>query len=209
MVFFEKIINHLNNHEPFKFSRWGDGEWSCMLGIEGENRDGNTYFPKLGKDLMKILVSNPKYYLGIQYGLFYGNLREAVITALFRINIDWQNGDVLHQASEFGYLDRFNEALFKRKVTVIGASYFKKLPFSHIEISPFDSYLCNDNLFQRINPQKDDVYLVAAAMNSNIIIDKLPDNITAIDIGSVYDPYLGIPRAKYQRKMSLKTNLNV
>jgi hypothetical protein len=209
MLFYEKIINHLKNSENFKFSRWGDGEWMCMLGFEGQNRDGNHYIPQLGEDLMKILISNPNYYLGIQYGLFYGQLREAVIKALFTLNIDWQNGDVLHQASEFGQLDRLNEVLLRRNVTVIGADYFKKLNFNHIEIPPEDSYLYNETLFKKLKPKKDEVYLVAAAMNSNIIIDKLPNFVTAIDIGSVYDPYLGIRRAGYQKKMNLKTNLNV
>ena len=47
------------------------------------------------------------------------------------------------------------------------------------------------------------VYLVSAAMNSNVIIDQLPKDCTAIDIGSVFDPYLGRPRASYQYTMKI------
>lgn len=221
MKFYREIIQKLKDGEPFKFSRWGDGEWLCMQGEIGENRDGNTYLPELGAALVKIVESEPDYYMGIQYGVFYNekyvrgqqqpSLREYMIEKMFELpGINWVNGDVLHQASEFGYLKQFVDALNGRKVRYIGADYFRELPFidEHLHISETNSFNHNDGFFIErygMRPVGDDsVYLVSAAMNSNVIINGLHDNVTAIDIGSVFDPYLGRPRATYQHTMKIK-----
>jgi len=214
MNFYTEMINKLKSGEPFKFSRWGDGEWGCMAGWQGENRDGNKYLPELGESLRTILDSEPNYYMGLQYGVLYNEqLREYVFNHLFvHYGINWVNGDVLHQASEFGYLPLFIDALRGRNVIVIGAEYFSELPYHHITTEPDNSYHDNESIFMEINSRDvtgyntDPVYLVASAMNSNVIIDKLPDTVTAIDIGSVFDPYLGRPRASYQHKMNVKFN---
>ena len=216
MKFYNEMCEKLRKGEPFKFSRWGDGEWLCMCGETGQNRDGNTYLPELGKELVMIVESEPGYYMGIQYGVFYNekyvkghqfpSLREYMIDMMFKhTSIDWEMGDVLHLASEFGYLPLFVDALKDRKVYIIGAEYFNKLPYQIIDISPVNSYLDNYNTqvrtYAAAKVTANPVFLVAAAMNSNVIIDELPDNVTAIDIGSVFDPYLGKPRATYQHNM--------
>lgn len=224
MKFYHEIIQKLKDREPFKFSRWGDGEWLCMNKETGENRDGNTYLPELGKELLKILESQPGYYMGVQYGVFYNenyvhghqhpSLRDFMIKKMFELpEINWVNGDVLHQASEYGYLQEFWDVLQDRNVIYIGAEYFNKLPFDHVVVPDNNSFGFNDELFDFLTIKgmkdferdyQDDVYLVSAAMNSNVIIDCLPDEVTAIDIGSVFDPYLGIERATYQRNVKLK-----
>ncbi len=211
MKLYNELISKLQKGEPFKFSRWGDGEWLCMQGFQGENRDGNIYTPELRTALIDILGSQPQYYMGIQYGVFYNERlrKDAISQMLFLNKIDWVNGDILHQASEFGCLRWFVDALKDRNVVVIGAEYFSELPYHHITTKPDNSYYDNESIFMEINSRDvtgyntDPVYLVASAMNSNIIIDKLPDNVTAIDIGSVFDPYLGRPRARYQHTMKI------
>lgn len=210
MKFYREIIQKLKDGENFKLSRWGDGEWGCIKGWTGENRDGNTYMPVLRDELIKILDSGPDYYIGLQYGVLYNEeLRDLVFKLLFTLNVDLVNGDVLHQASEYGYLQEFVDVLFTRNIVYIGADYFYELPFVDctIKISPSNSYYSNPEIDKQVNLIEvtgfNPVYLVSAAMNSNVIIDRLPDDVTAIDIGSVFDPYLGRPRAAYQRKMKI------
>ena len=208
MKFYNEICQKLKDGIPFRFSRWGDGEWGCMKGWIGTNRDGNEYLPELRNELSKILSYHPEYYLGLQYGVLYNTeLRNFVFGVLFDYHLDWVNGDVLHQASEYGRLCDLIEALSGRNVTVIGAKYFEKLPYKYIVTPGVNSYQYNKDIFREIEAidvtgyNANPVYLVASAMNSNVIIDKLPDNVTAIDIGSVFDPYLGKPRARYQHNM--------
>lgn len=203
MKFYNEICEKLENGTPFRMSRWGDGEWGCMAGWTGVNRDGNEYSPDLRRELIEIFESKPDYYIGIQHGVFYNDdLREYVIRTLFWKDTDYVDGDIIHKASEFGYLDEFVTALKDRCVVVIGAEYFNKLPYKLVTTPGTNSYSDNYRILQdaaqyAMNP----VYLVANAMNSNVIIDKLPDSATAIDIGSVFDPYLGRPRASYQHNM--------
>lgn len=188
-----------------------------MSGWKGKNRDGNHYLPELRDELIRIINSSPDYFIGIQPGVLVDVgrgydpvMREFVMHTLFSNNLNTVNGDVLHHASEFGYLQPFWDVLQGRNVTIIGAEYFKELPFRHIVIPNADSFGVNKLIFEQANRMnvpglhESPVYLVAAAMNSNVIIDKLPKDVTAIDIGSVFDPYLGRPRATYQREKKLK-----
>ena len=217
MRFYNEILTKLRDKEPFKFSRWGDGEWGCMFGWQGKNRDGNTYLPELRQELIKIINSEPDYYIGIQPGVlvdvgrgYVPEMRKYVMDTLFRMNLNTVVGDVLHYASEFGYLGEFVDALKDRNVIVIGAEYFAKIPWGtgFIKIPPNDSFSDNERVFEFIISHavdiNDPVFLVAAAMNSNVIIDYIPEDVTAIDIGSVFDPYLGRPRASYQHKMKIE-----
>jgi len=151
--------------------------------------------------------------MGIQYGVLYNqDLRNFVFNILFMkyLDFNWVNGDVLHQASEFGHLKEFVDALKDRNVWIIGAEYFNRSPYKQMVTPGINSYSYNKTLFQYINAADvtghngNPVYLVASAMNSNVIIDQLPDNVTAIDIGSVFDPYLGRPRASYQHTMKIE-----
>ena len=205
MRFYNEMCEKLRRGEPFKFSRWGDGEWGCMKGWKGKNRDGNEYTPQLRQELQAILYGEQDYYFGLQYGVLYNpELRDYVFNILFTDKHNWVNGDVLHQASEYGYLGEFINALRDRIVVIIGAKYFSKLPYNHIVTPDINSYPDNDYILRSteyFSPFDDPVYLVASAMNSNVIIDELPDRVTAIDIGSVFDPYLGRPRARYQHKL--------
>jgi len=211
MKFYYEMLDKLHNGVPFKFSRWGDGEWLTMMGFQGQNRDGNNYTPELREALIKILYSEPQYYMGLQYGVLYNEqLRKYVFSELFfHDKINWVFGDVLHVASELGLLRHFTDALKDRSVVVIGADYFHDLPYSHIKIPEANSYPDNREILREVDKYiltgyfDNGVVLVAAAMNSNVIIDKLPDTVTAIDIGSVFDPYLGRPRASYQHKMNV------
>ena len=206
---FNELIYKLEHNIPYRFSRWGDGEWSCMMGESGANRDGNMYIPELGKRLRGILDSKPSYYMGLQYGVIYNKvLRDFVFTYLFNYDINWTNGDVLHQASEYGYLQKFIDALSYRNTIIVGAEYFTNTPYCHITTPGTDAYFENETICKAMNEiwvtVKDPVFLIASAMNSNILIDELPDYVTAINIGSVLDPYLGRARATYQYNMKPK-----
>jgi len=208
MRFYYEMLEKLKNGTPFKFSRWGDGEWFCMMGTKGKNRDGNEYTDHLQYGLMDILKSYPDYYIGLQPGVlvdvgrgYVPALREFTMHTLFTYSLNLVIGDTLHYASEFGYLSMFVDALKGRHTVIIGAEYFNKLPYQHIITPPANSYDDNDRILKEAREYGNAVFLVASAMNSNIIIDRLPNNVTAIDIGSVFDPYLGIPRATYQHSM--------
>lgn len=56
-AFLLEIINKLENGENITFTKFGDGEYSCMVGVPGQNMDHDTYHSWLGESLKKSLIS--------------------------------------------------------------------------------------------------------------------------------------------------------
>ena len=55
----------MRSYEPFAFSRWGDGEWSAVLGLGAQNCDKQAYEP-VREDLRRVLRDRPVYLIGVQ-----------------------------------------------------------------------------------------------------------------------------------------------
>jgi len=93
------LIKHINNNEQFSYSRWGDGEWQCLLGSHRKwNCDGARYYPSLQKRLREIVLGEPKYYMGLQQlgmDTLGGRIRDFVKD----LDITWVNSDIIHSAS--------------------------------------------------------------------------------------------------------------
>ncbi|HET9270560.1 MAG TPA: hypothetical protein VFO31_20425, partial [Vicinamibacterales bacterium] len=54
-------IDALTARRSFAVSRWGDGEWSALLGRSGETCDGARYSSALRRALTGILEARPTY----------------------------------------------------------------------------------------------------------------------------------------------------
>ncbi|MFA5208497.1 MAG: hypothetical protein WC428_07690 [Candidatus Paceibacterota bacterium] len=217
MIFFDELVSKLQESDPFSFVRYGDGEWACIFGMQSKNCDGNIYFTDLGKALEKIVLSQPHYYMGMQYGALvsdYYNLKDKIYPFIWDLNINWVNADILHRASEFNKIQPFFKALKARQVILVGANYFDRLklfPFiDHVIIPPHNCWLVKDTIYnqlvEKINRLEAGlVVLFMASMTTNVLIDDLykifGHNTTFIDIGSVFDPYLGLNKRRYHYKI--------
>ena len=51
-------IEKIKKKENFSFTRWGDGEWFCVMGVNGQNCDGHKYFPEMRKLLNNALKND-------------------------------------------------------------------------------------------------------------------------------------------------------
>ncbi len=93
------LIAHIKNNEPFSYSRWGDGEWQCLLGSNRQwNTDGHRYFPALQKRLREVVLSRPKYYMGLQQ-MGMDVLGTKIYEFVKDLNITWVNSDIIHSAN--------------------------------------------------------------------------------------------------------------
>jgi hypothetical protein len=105
MLTYKLMMQSIQDGKRFAFSRWGDGEWSCLLGSGGGNCDGHEYFDSLGKRLREVLRTNPKYFLGMQpKALSMDVLREKIVMWCGENEVTlnderWCNADMLHDAS--------------------------------------------------------------------------------------------------------------
>jgi hypothetical protein len=197
---YQELINKLNNREPFSFSRFGDGEFACMLGKSGANCDGHEYFPDLGERLNQAW-NDPKGIIGTQR---YG---QAMYPQFTHTGID---ADILHKASINGELDLLVNTLDARRydIIMIGPSRLRGaiLCSTFIEVPLKNAWEKYDYTLERLrfHVQKWDIILYCCGMMAEVLIhDMYSDDITQIDCGSVFDPYVGVNSRMYHKKLKL------
>ena len=202
----EDILFKLETDTPFAFTRWGDGEWFNIRKIQGANCDGNIYYPDLGDALKEIVKTKQDYILGAQdYKTF--NLPSDVED----YDQDWVDADVFHKASMEGRLQPLIETLKGKWVTYIGNEDLKKLPFidEFITIPQNNIWLQRDELIKAVRSTFNDqhkVYCFSAGMATNVFIHDLwleNKTNTYIDVGSVFDPYVGKYTRSYHKNLNL------
>lgn len=207
---FDTIVENLKEGKPFSWSRWGDGEWSCILQTRkgGKNCDGHTYFPELGEALKDILESKPEYYLGLQRLATEQNEANPEFKRLQNLNT-WCDNELLHRASIKGRFNEFLEALEGKKVIIVGNESLRKLPIKYVHFVDIPLKDCwmsyHKTLIElRSNTYLDSVILYAASMMTNVLIDDLYDiDLTQIDCGSVFDPYVNRHTRTYHKNLKI------
>lgn len=208
-VTYHAIIDKLKVNENFAFSRWGDGEWKCILGYKGNNCDGHIYYPSLSKRLSEVIDSHPKYIMGMQplsVRVMWDNISNKANS------IEWVNADALHYASINGVLNKFTDAIKNRNIILVCGSYMKGINiFKPNDICLIDSVNCYLNYDATLREVKgkikdNSVVLFCASMMSNVLIDdlfNLNNKCTYIDAGSVFDPYVGKISRSYHKTLKI------
>ena len=202
---FEQHLVKIQNEERYSFSRWGDGEWNCLLGVNGMNCDKHNYYTDLGNRLERILASSPKYYIGLQ-NLAQRQRPEIIDLYTKGHNLNWSASDIFHNASIKGRLVHFFNVLRNRRVILVGGKHLKGFrDWEFIEIPQVNCWLSyEDTLAQLKETITDDcIVLFCASMMSNVLIDDLDGRCTLIDTGSVFDPYVGVKSRTYHKTLKV------
>mgnify|MGYP000008573971 CR=1 FL=1 len=82
--------------------------------------------------------------------------------------------------------------------------------YNHIVISPKDCWLEYKEVLERLHEliTKDTVILYCASMMTEVLIDdvwnKYGDSVTQIDIGSLFDPFVGESTRSYHKKLNIR-----
>jgi hypothetical protein len=209
-ITYARMINDLKNNVPFKFARFGDGEWNCMLNKAGQNCDGHKYFPDLGASLRRVILSEPKYLVGIQPLSMAYEKTQQIKDLCSGLNINWVNADLLHNASIDGNLDIFLRSLAGRYIILVGPAHLSSFfpQCVHLLVPSVNCWLGYEEIRQQIEFHTDGVnnavVLLAASMMSEVLIDDFADyHHTFIDIGSVLDPYCGVKSRRYHHKLKI------
>ncbi len=198
---YNELIYNLNHRINLSFSRFGDGEFACMLGKPGANCDGHEYFPDLGERLNQAW-KDKRGIVGTQR---YG---QAMYPTFTHTGID---ADILHKASINGELGEFFKALKGRQLFMIGpmrlhtlniiksGDIFRDIPLKNAWT---DYDMVKEYIHGVVCP--DDVVLYCCGMMAEVLIwDMYSDDITQIDCGSVFDPYVGVNSRQYHKKLKL------
>ena len=205
---FDLIVDKIKKEIPFSFSRWGDGEFYCMLGNRGKNCDGHVYFKGLREQLLNVIRSNTPYYTGLQ-GLANRVLCEDPNYIKLISNKNWCYSDMLHEESQNGKMYQLVNAMNGKHKILVGSRHLEKLPFKfdHVVIPDDNCWLNVAETQFKIGTlvRPGSIILYSASMMSNVLIDRFhSDNFTQIDCGSVWDPYVGRRIRGYQKKMRVK-----
>lgn len=208
----DKLIRLLSNATPFAFTRWGDGEVECVLGVNGPNCDGHNRDSRLRQDLTDVLEAQNKrqtMYMGLQ----------PIADGTFPFfkdrypHIQWCNADIIHTMSENGDWWRIvNEvkansaALFSHHPPTVTPHYPKhyELPLRHWRKLP-ETNCYYDVSVDELVPSLERTNLFCASMASNVWIARLfqmHPTKQFIDLGSAYDPYCGIISRKYHHRIA-------
>lgn len=211
MELFDSFLLNIKNKSPFSFSRFGDGEARAILGYDGANCDGHTYFADMGAALANVLRSRPKYYLGIQNHALrtMPDFQVWLQKNAFDIDHDFVNADVWHRASINGEFEKFFEALRHRSVLLVAPHDVAKLQIHSywVEVPARNCWQSKDAIMKGIDNYIDyaDIVLFCASMASNVMIDELyqkhGSTKTFLDMGSVFSPYVGIANRSYHKKI--------
>lgn len=202
---YQELISKIQTKERFDFSRWGDGEWLCLLQKKpgGKNCDAHYYFPDLGEALMNVLKDSPDYYIGLQ----------ALAKRQFKTDIDriteahglkWTRSDIIHRENIKHGLESFFEACKNRDVLLVGGNHLydlcKKQGWYFVEIPRVNCWQKYDETKNNINAlidHKEWVILYCASMMSNVLIHAFKGRVTQVDVGSAFDPYVNVQSRKY------------
>jgi hypothetical protein len=208
-------VDLLITDTKFSFSRFGDGEWSSILGKEGANCDGHHYFPQLADQLRNAVVNPCPYMYGMQ-NFAIKNMGRQIYAFIkkHRVMLSWHNSDVFHYANIAGELNPLIRALRKHNVVIIGPHYLRTA-FSQlftvkhfIEIPSKNCFTAIDSIIQEIRTfgknKSGIVYAFSASMAANCMIHELYPEIGSnnwlIDFGSLWDIYAGVAsRSVYKR----------
>lgn len=201
------IIEKINSKDPFAFSRFGDGEWLNIRKTPGQNCDGNIYYPDLGERLAKIVSKKQDYILGAQDYKKWELLSDV---DKYTAN-SWVDADVFHKASMEGNLQPLFEVLNQVYVVYVGNETLKSLTFidEFIQIPHKNVWLEYNAVIEKIKKTFSNfpkVYLFSAGMCSNVFIDdlwRLNKSNFYIDVGSVFDPYVGRKTRSYHNNLKI------
>lgn len=206
----------IRNRTPFALANYGDGEWSCILGDEGKNVNGEVYNPELAERLRRTLLEPAPMIYGVNPG---ARLRPRVDTWIEENDVDVPTvyKEHLSAANAHGQLAPFFRALRERRVVLVGGPHLSDLPdevigeHKFVEVSESEAWrqvgFVHKQLMRR-SIVGGDVILFACGMGSNLMIHGLkkshygPDNGAWIDIGAILDPYVGVySRKKYREDL--------
>lgn len=196
---FNELVGKIKKNIPFKFVRWGDGEWIVYFNIKRKLCDSDPK-PEAQKDIRRSLYGDFIY--GVQ----------NISKKLFEIpKREWVNADIFHYASIDGRLSPLFKALKGKKIVLVGPKHLRDLKVikvdKFIEVPPKNCWGSKERVMEELEKTDGEVYIFCCAFLTNVLIydldknEKFDDKIM-LDLGSLLDVYAGKPSRGYHKKMS-------
>ena len=178
------------------------------------NIDGNIFYEKLGNRLKDIVSVEQDYYMGYMNSPFTTMWGEPIHdTMKNEYPQNWVNSDILHGLSVRKGLLYICELFESIHVVYVGNESLRLLPFVNefIEIPYNNVWSDYENVLDKIKQSIDNqfwlhkTFLFSAGMTTNVFVDdlwKYSNNNTYMDVGSVFDPYVGRKSRGYHNTLT-------
>jgi hypothetical protein len=203
----------------FAQANYGDGEWGCLLGHEGQNVNGERYNRALAAALRDTLLGPTGHWCGTNPGELMRREVEAWAN-LHRPAVEWVKKDVLPDANRRGQLAPFLAALRTRRVVVVGPAHLTTLSplvlgeIRLLQVPDGKAWMQASRTAARVQAAAvpGSVVLFASGMASNLTIHQLTPwareaTISLLDVGAVLDPYVGRNTRKAYRRPEFQAAL--
>lgn len=202
----------LASRQPFAFARYGDGEWLAILGATGQNCDGHPYTPGLARELGEAVTSAADYIFASRVT---AQIRDQVVRWCKRNDIsrEWHSTEVFLEASLAGKLKPLVSALRERYVGYVGPEHllhFATDEFNAVGFAPVPGRNAYGGIAQMTKDALGlvdlgaDTLLISAGPAANVLIHRLypiiGEQVTMLDMGSVFDPYAGVLSRSYAKR---------
>lgn len=197
------LINKLENGENIIYTKYGDGEYYCMAGLEGSNCDGDTYHSWLGNELKKALIElaiKPNTYIGQWWGAgVYNYCNQLALTN--NVQIPWIHYHTIMNCDEFLTVDymyklvKFIVHTPRKKILICSKPNSRLKDFFrtdvYIEI-PEQNWSFEYSKYRDLvisNLEKNCIVLICGGLCSKVLINEITNNneITCLDLGSSFD----------------------
>lgn len=185
-------VDKLKRSEKFSLARYGDGEFYCMWGKQGQNSNGCRYSPELQQALHDSM--NHQYDPTFIYGMQRVLPQDQARAEKDYPETDWHDTEIFSEAVANGELFPLIQQLKKMRLVVIGNAEIRPFIFEH-----FNAYFVEvpkSNAFDfkpKIPFWRNTVYLFSCGMAANAFISELHGKVDAwlIDVGHIWDPFVG------------------
>jgi len=206
---YQELLDKIRNRERFDFSRFGDGEWACILQQGTQNCDRHQYFPSMGTALMNVLANKPDYHIAIQ-SLAKRRFGEQIDKYTKEYDLNWCEANIIHRENIKRGLQSLFDAVSDRDVLLVGPPHLKPLAelnnWYYLEIPARNCWLKYKEIHEELKaliPVKDWVVLFCASMMANVLIDSFAGNCTQVDVGSAFDPYVNVHSRTYHHNLKI------
>lgn len=205
----------IKNNQYFSLARFGDGEFLCMLGKQGQNSHGCRYTPQLRNDLIECARKVDKtFYKGLQRitPQMFGQVREYTNAG------QWYNTEEFADTLAIGEFKPFFQALKGKTVIVVSSQEKEKItewwPEGYFVLTPkTNSYEEKQYIIDQCKNMGSGVFLFACGMAAGPIVATLHGKIKKsffIDVGHIFDPFLGDNSREYLKDVPQEIlNLNL
>jgi len=197
------LVEKLEAGENIIFTKFGDGEYNCMVGAPGHQCDGDYYHAWLGLALKKSLIGlskKPNVYIGRWHGPDVPQYCDA-LAKICAVTIPWTsyhlvlNNNIALQHDYMYKLVKFIVNSPKKKILICNQRNSRLKDFFRADVLitiPPTNWSFHYNTYKEAvekHAANNCIILIAGGMCSKVLINDITDkfDLTFIDVGSGFD----------------------